>query len=166
MDASSRGDRTQAPGTRCSGGAGGWLLRFAPMELSAWVGSLALGSLAWHLHGSPGAMAAGAVLGELLGFYGVAACRASGQKGARGILRELAREFALAEALDSLLVRPLAIHVAAGLLPPPLLALVFGGWAADLVFYAVVATARGRARPARWDPGARGHADATGSESW
>lgn len=123
-----------------------WVRQYAPLELAGWIGSLTAAWAALSLSPRLDLFVLAAVVGELVGFYGAAVLRelASDARPRHGIARRsiLARvvgEFALAESLDSLLVRPLAFAALGSLGMPPLLVIVLGSALADLCFYVLAA---------------------------
>jgi hypothetical protein len=127
-----------------------WVRRYLPAELigTAVLLVAGLGVMVWTDH--PFAVAAAAVVGENIGFYGVLATvvlleqRRLGRTGFRVVAATavlLIAEFGGAEVLDTLLIRPAAISFAVWLIPDPVWALLIGKVAADLVFYALAAVA-------------------------
>ena len=122
--------------------AGRWFRRYAPAEVGAIVGALLAGWAA-NLAGITAVTVYAATLGECVAFYGVIIVRDLRHGGAakgRPWWRFAGRivfEFGPAEALDTLVVRPLAMYIAAHLVGDMLLGIVAGKLAADAVFYAV-----------------------------
>ena len=125
-----------------------WLRRYLPAEVASLVGLLAAARLGdvWSLHGLRLAVLATVVSG--IGFYGVLAAQVRAEQVRAGVMAPgrrtavlLLAEFGPSELLDSLLVRPTAIWVALVVIPASGGAVVLGKVAADLVFYAVAATA-------------------------
>ena len=128
-----------------------WLKRYGVAEVAglctALVGSLA----ARALTGSEIAAAYGGAIGENVGYYGIivgrevvhdrraafAASRGYGLAGAWRTARNLALEFGVAEALDSGLLRPLAMGLGVRFLGRGV-GIVVGKLAADLTFYVPV----------------------------
>lgn len=126
-----------------------WIRRYLPAELTGTVALLVAGLTVTVWTDHPLGIAAAAVIGENLGFYGVLAtvvlieqCR-RGRRGVQALAAMvvlLVAEFGGAEVLDTLLIRPAAISLAVWLVPDPVWALLVGKVAADLVFYAVAAS--------------------------
>jgi hypothetical protein len=119
-----------------------WFARYAPAEAGAIVGAV-LATVAAEPFGVAAATAYAGAIGDGVGFYGVLLVRDLRRqpKGSRGrlarTLRGLVVEFGPAELLDSFVVRPLAMYLAAGLLGHATAGAVAGKIAADAVFYAV-----------------------------
>ncbi len=127
-----------------------WIARYLPAEI---VGTAAMilagfGITAWTTN--PVAIAAAALVGEIIGFYAVLAVTIYTEQshvavgwrraiGRTGLL--LVAEFGPAELLDTLLIRPAAMLLGVWLLPDPILGLVAGKVVADVVFYALAAGA-------------------------
>ena len=128
-----------------------WLRRYGPAEVVGLATAVLGSSLAWALSGNEIAAAYGGSLGENVGFYGVIvgreiwtdrrSCRASGATyGFRGCLRtamNLGLEFGAAELLDSLVIRPLAMGVAAQYLGRRW-GIIAGKFVSDVTFYVPV----------------------------
>jgi hypothetical protein len=146
-----------------------WLKRYGVAEVAG-LGTALVGSFAARaLTGSDIATAYGGAMGENLGYYGViigrevvhdrraafVTGRAYGLAGAARTARNLAFEFGIAEALDSGVLRPLAMGLGVRFLGRGV-GIVVGKFAADLTFYIPVicayevrrhvANARSRAR--------------------
>ncbi|GAA3642447.1 hypothetical protein GCM10022200_27840 [Microbacterium awajiense] len=127
-----------------------WIARYLPAEI---VGTAAMvlagfGVTAWTTN--PVAIAAAALIGEIVGFYTVLAVTIYTEQshvalgwrraiGRTGLL--LVAEFGPAELLDTLLIRPVAVLLGVWLLPDPILGLLAGKIVADIVFYALAAGA-------------------------
>jgi hypothetical protein len=127
-----------------------WICRYLPAEI---VGTAAmviagLGVTAWT--DAPAVVAIAALLGEIVGFYAVLAITIYSEQAhvapdrrraaARAFLLLIA-EFGAAEVLDTLVIRPAALMLGVWLLPDPVVGLIAGKIAADVVFYAVAAGA-------------------------
>jgi hypothetical protein len=115
-----------------------WLRRYLPAELICTITALLGAWAAGLLTGSPAAAAITGTWGENLGFYGMMLSRELAQRGPRSlpaIVRDLVLEFGVAEALDSLLLRPALMYAGMLLAPNSALGVVAGKLAADLVFY-------------------------------
>lgn len=134
------GIRIRLPAQSWRGRIRRWFGRYAPAEVAATFGALLAGGLA-NLAGSGAATVYAATLGELLGFYGVIVWRDLRRGPAVGRpwwrFGALLLEFGPAELLDTLVVRPLAMYLAATMVGNMLLGIVIGKVAADVVFYAV-----------------------------
>jgi hypothetical protein len=138
-----------------------WFGRYAPAEVAATFGALLAGGAA-NLAGSTAATVYAATFGEFVAFYGVIIWRdlirrdlarqdlarqdlarrdLSGGRAREGRpwwrFAALLLEFGPAELLDALIVRPLAMYLAATMVGNLLLGIVIGKVAADVVFYAV-----------------------------
>jgi hypothetical protein len=114
--------------------AGVWLRRYGPAELLALLGALAgfaLGEAAW------GTVTAGAVcaaVGDNVAYYGLLLAREARALGVLAAARALVVEFGPAEVLDGALIRPTCMALAVAALGP-VVGVVVGKLAADLVFY-------------------------------
>lgn len=132
-----------------------WLGRYAPPEAAAILGALLGALLGAQLGGAVGG-AVGGTVGEGLAFYAVVVVRelrseraTAAPRSLRQVLLDLLVEFGPAEALDSLLVRPLAMYVGPMITGDLLSGTVAGKVAADLVFYALAAFTFEQQRRAR-----------------
>jgi hypothetical protein len=115
-----------------------WLRRYLPAELVCTVTALLGAWAAAALSGSPAAAALAGTWGENVGFYGIMLNREIAQRGPCSlptVIGDLVLEFGLAEALDSLLLRPALMYAGLMLAPNTALGVVAGKVAADLVFY-------------------------------
>jgi hypothetical protein len=127
-----------------------WLRRYLPLEFAGWAGQLGAAGLAYLWTGSLAAAAAAATVGSSLGYYLPAYIRALRWAAsverhrpwpARTVvihvlaLRSLAVEFGPAEAVDSLLVRPMLMYATPLMLNNIVLGWVVGGFVADVLFY-------------------------------
>ena len=137
-----------------------WLGRYAPPEVAAIVGAL-LGALVGVRLGGAVGGAVGGTVGEYLAFYAVVVGRelraeraTAAPRSLHQVLVDLLVEFGPAEALDSLLVRPLAMYAGPVVTGDLISGTVAGKVAADLVFYALAALAfeQRRARRTMPDP--------------
>lgn len=128
-----------------------WLRRYAPLEITGWIGELGAAGLVYLWTGSLAAAAAAATIGSSVGYYLPAYVTAvrwaadlerhrpwPARIGVAHMLaiRSLAVEFGPAEAVDSLVVRPALIYAGPLLLDHVLLGWIIGGVVADIVFYA------------------------------
>jgi hypothetical protein len=118
-----------------------WLHRYLLPELAGTSAALA-GALALAGEGAADAVLA-ASWAEAAGFYGLVTARELRlQRGRRGPLaavavsfREVVAEFGVAEAADTILLRPLAMYTAAALLGTLIAGVVVGKLLADVAFY-------------------------------
>jgi hypothetical protein len=130
-----------------------WVRRYGPAELACLLTMLAASTLAARLTTSPPLLAAGAIAGATVGFYGVLGVVVAREQ-RRVVVRDepryaarlatrtvllLAAEFGVAELLDTLLWRPVLMMSAVVLLGEPVWGLLAGKTAADLLFYVVSA---------------------------
>jgi hypothetical protein len=141
-------DPDAAPAVRR--GVAFWICRYLPAEI---VGTAAmviagLGVTVWT--DAPAIVAIAALLGEILGFYAVLAVTIYAEQAhvapdwRRAAVRTfllLVAEFGAAELLDTLVIRPAALMLGVWLLPDPVVGLIAGKIAADIVFYAIAAGA-------------------------
>ena len=127
-----------------------WIARYLPAEITGTAAMVIAGLVATLWTDAAPLIALAALLGEIAGFYAVLAVtiylevvRVSATRrravGKTGVL--LIAEFGAAEALDTLLVRPVALMLGVWLFPDPLWGMLVGKIAADIVFYAVAAGA-------------------------
>jgi hypothetical protein len=115
-----------------------WLRRYLPAELLCTITALLGAWMAATFTGSPAASAVAGTWGENVGFYGMMLGREIAKRGWRAlpaIIRDLVLEFGLAEALDSLLLRPALMYTGLVLAPNTVLGVIMGKVAADVVFY-------------------------------
>jgi len=130
-----------------------WVRRYGPAEVACLVTMLAASALASRLTTSPPLLAASAIAGATVGFYGVLVV-VVGREQRRIVTRDqpryaarlatrtvllLAAEFGAAELLDTFLWRPALMMSAVVLLGEPVWGLLAGKTAADVLFYAVSA---------------------------
>ena len=127
-----------------------WLARYGAAEIAGIITAVLGAWIVRSLTHNDVATAYGGALGENIGFYGTIIAREAafesrlardaGQRfGVRGVVRiavALATEFGPAELLDSGVVRPLAMGLAARFLGP--VGVVAGKLAADVTFYVPV----------------------------
>lgn len=123
---------------------GHWLARYGPAEILGTITALAGSFAVFHLTHNNIAAAYGGAMGENVGFYGLIITRqilrdrrSTDSYGPRGAARTIARllaEFGPAEALDSLLTRPLAMGLATRWLGRGV-GVIAGKIAADVTFY-------------------------------
>lgn len=130
-----------------------WLRRYGPAEAACLVTMLAASVLAARLTSSPPLLAASAIAGATVGFYGVLVVtvareqrrvltpqqpRYAARVASRTVLL-LTAEFGAAELLDTFVWRPVLMVSAVVLLDAPVWGLLVGKVAADVLFYTVSA---------------------------
>jgi hypothetical protein len=130
-----------------------WVRRYGPAEAACLVTMLAASVVAARLTTSPPLLAASAIAGSTVGFYGVLVVtvgreqrrvikaeqpRYAARVASRTVLL-LTAEFGAAELLDTFVWRPLLMVSAVVLLDAPVWGLLAGKVAADVLFYAVSA---------------------------
>jgi hypothetical protein len=119
-----------------------WFARYAPAEAGAIAGAL-LATVVAEPFGVAVATAYAGAVGDGVGFYGVLFVRDLRRQPRRSrgrlarTVRALVVEFGPAELLDSFVVRPLAMYLAAKWLGHATAGVLAGKVAADAVFYAV-----------------------------
>lgn len=127
-----------------------WIVRYLPAEIVGTAAMVIAGLAVTMWTDAPALVAAGALVGESVGFYGVLAVTIYAEQTAvtTGRSRSAARtgmlliaEFGAAELLDTLLIRPAALVLGVWLLPDPLWGLLAGKVLADAVFYTMAASA-------------------------
>ncbi|MDX2121551.1 MAG: FHA domain-containing protein [Gemmatimonadota bacterium] len=133
------------------GRVAGWLGRFGPSELMGAAAAVAGAWLAQGLGGGRITMVIAAVAAETICYYAALLLRdlryearerrnaglGFGRRGAEDVVQNLIREFGVAEAVDSLVLRPLAFYLGLSLLPLPW-GVLGGKVLADFVFYGPV----------------------------
>lgn len=114
-----------------------WLRRYLPAEIGGTLGACLGAWLAVHSTGHLAVGAIGGTWGEATAYYLTVLVRdlRAREQGGIPVLRGLILEFGPAEAVDSLLVRPLLLYRGLLWAPHPLLGLLAGKVAADLAFY-------------------------------
>jgi len=124
-----------------------WLRRYGPAEAACLVGMLVASVLAARLTDSPPLLAASAITGATLGFYGVLVTtitreqrltRPTDQRLVQLVGRTallLVAEFGVAEVLDTLLWRPVLMMAGVVLIGHPVWGLLAGKVVADVLFY-------------------------------
>ena len=120
-----------------------WTRRYLPPELAGTSAALAAAALAAGLGASVCAVAA--TWSEAIAFYAVVTGRELRRRRAQAprlratvaALGDVVSEFGLAEAADSLLVRPFLMYASAVALGGVLVGVAVGKLAADVVFYAL-----------------------------
>ena len=127
-----------------------WITRYLPAEIVGTAAMVMAGLLVTVWTENPALIALAALLGEIVGFYAVLAitiyveqtpiARNRGSALARTAAL-LVAEFGVAELLDTLLIRPLALMAGVWLFTDPLWGLLAGKIVADILFYAIAAGA-------------------------
>jgi hypothetical protein len=112
-----------------------WLRRYLPAEAAATGGALAGAILA--LGAGPGRAAVAAAWAESVAFYGFVCGRELRRVRPLAALRRVVAEFGIAEACDSLFLRPAAMYACATALGSVLAGVVAGKLLADVAFYAL-----------------------------
>ena len=122
------------------------LRRYWIPDVAGWAAAVLAGLAAHTWIGRLDALAIGATLGENIGFYGAAAVLEFRSRRARGrpasprdVARSLLLEFAPAELLDTVFVRPLTTAIAVQATASPVVGISVGGFVADTVFYTLAA---------------------------
>jgi hypothetical protein len=117
--------------------AGVWLRRYVPAEVASLVAALVAAQLVWSLTGSAAGAAVAGAWGETAVYYVTMLLRELATT--RGALlvtvRELVLEFGVAEALDTLLVRPALMYAAGQLVADLRLGILLGKLVSDVFFY-------------------------------
>lgn len=116
---------------------GVWLRRYVPAEVAALLAALLGAQVAWSLTGSAAVAAVAGAWGETAAYYATMLVRELRATRLPLLvqLRELVLEFGVAEALDSLLVRPTLMYAAGQLLADVRLGALAGKLGADVFFY-------------------------------
>ena len=132
---------------------GFWVRRYGPAEAACLATMLAASVVAARLTSSPALLAASAIAGATVGFYGVLVVtvareqrrllppdlpRYAARLASRTVLL-LSAEFGAAELLDTFVWRPVLMVSAVVLIGEPLWGLLAGKAAADVLFYVVSA---------------------------
>ncbi len=113
-----------------------WVLRYAPLEVAALATALYAGMAAEQISENRLAIGYAAAWGENVGYYLVAFARERRRRGASAAaVADLVVEFGPAEAVDSLLVRPLCMGFGVGQLGDAAAGVVLGKLLADVPFY-------------------------------
>lgn len=134
-----------------SGRSARWLGRFGPSEVMGAVAAVAGAWLAQGFGGGRITMVIAAVAAETICYYAALLLRdlryearerrnaglGFGRRGVEDVVQNLIREFGVAEAVDSLLLRPLAIYLGLSALALPW-GVLAGKLLADLIFYGPV----------------------------
>lgn len=131
-----------------------WLRRYIPAEILGTIGAVVAATIVYsHSHSYLAAAGAGWV-GEGIGFFGyfITAELISNSKtyrhhrfikrvalAAGASSTNLLIEFAPAEVIDNLIIRPFAMYITPQYIHPYMLGFLVGKFAADIVFYAIAA---------------------------
>ncbi len=127
-----------------------WICRYLPAEIVGTAAMVIAGLAVTVWTDAPAIVALAALVGESIGFYTVLAITIYAEQAQvaptwrRAVGRTfllLIAEFSAAELLDTLLVRPAALILGVWLIPDPVVGLLLGKIAADVVFYLVAAGA-------------------------
>jgi hypothetical protein len=127
-----------------------WIVRYLPAEIAGTAAMIVAGLAVTFWTDHPAIIAIAALLGEIVGFYVVLAISVGLEQSRQGVSGRrlvtttfllLVAEFGAAEILDTLLVRPAALVLGVALLQDPVWGLLAGKIVADVVFYAVAASA-------------------------
>ena len=149
-----------------------WLRRYAPNELAGWVGELGGAVAVYHLTGSYAAAVIAGTIGASVGYYATAyfngvrwSYRAQAGRSwpmrvlvANGLaLRSIAVEFGPAEAIDSILIRAIALYLGPFVVGNTAVGWIVGSIVADIAFYVMAIFSYERftellVRPARSQP--------------
>jgi hypothetical protein len=125
---------------------GAWCVRYLPAEVAGTLCAVVGAYVAFHVMGDRAVAAITGTMAENLGFYGVMAIvawrqQAAGRPGGyrRAVRTALAlfAEFGPAEALDSLLVRPVCMYIGPFVTGGIANGSLLGKLVADAVFYTV-----------------------------
>lgn len=124
--------------------------RYLPNELAGWVGELGGAAATYYLTGSYAAAVIAGTIGASVGYYATAyvngvrwSYRAqAGRSWPKRVvianvlaIRSIAVEFGPAEAIDSIVIRPIALYVGPFVLGNVAVGWVVGSIAADIAFY-------------------------------
>lgn len=124
-----------------------WVRRYLPNELAGWVGELGGAAVTYYLTGSYGAAVVAGTIGASVGYYATAYVNGvrwsyRAQSGRSRPMRVLlanaltvgsiAVEFGPAEAIDSIVIRPIALYLGPFLLGNVALGWVVGSIVADI----------------------------------
>jgi hypothetical protein len=127
-----------------------WLRRYLPNELAGWVAQLGAALATYQLTGSYAVAVVAGTIGASAGYYATAYVNGvrwayAAQAGrpalvrvgvANGLaVRSIAVEFGPAEAVDSIVLRPIALYAGPYLIGNTAVGWVLGSLAADLAFY-------------------------------
>ncbi|WP_123023319.1 hypothetical protein [Mycolicibacterium stellerae] len=137
-------------GTRFRVKAFEWVRRYLPNEIAGWVGELGGAAATYYLTGSYAAAVVAGTIGASVGYYATAYVNVvcwtyraqAGRTRPKRVLianalaiRSIAVEFGPAEAIDSIVIRPIALYAGPFLLGNVAAGWVAGSIAADVAFY-------------------------------
>jgi hypothetical protein len=129
-----------------------WVRRYLPNELAGWVGELGGAAATYQLTGSYAAAVVAGTIGASAGYYATAyfngvrwAYRAEAGRSrpmrvllANGrTVRSIAVEFGPAEAIDSIVLRPIALYLGPFVVGNVAVGWILGSVAADIAFCAM-----------------------------
>ena len=127
-----------------------WVRRYLPNELAGWAGELGAAAATYYLTGSYAAAVVAGTIGASAGYYATAYVNGfrwsyAAQAGRRwpmrvlvanGLtVRSIAVEFGPAEAIDSILIRPVTLYAFPFLIGNTAVGFVVGSIVADIAFY-------------------------------
>lgn len=126
-----------------------WVVRYLPAEISGTAAMVIAGLGVTFWTDNPAAIAAAALVGEIVGFYAVLAVvilleqqrLTPGRRVGHRVLLLLVAEFGAAELFDTFLIRPAALLLGVWLVGDPIWGLLLGKIVADVIFYAIAAGA-------------------------
>ena len=127
-----------------------WVRRYLPNELAGWAGELGGAAAAYYLTGSYAAAVIAGTVGASAGYYATAYVNGvrwsyRAEAGLRWpkrvlianvlVIRSIAVEFGPAEAIDSIVIRPIALYLGPFMLGSVAVGWIVGSVAADIAFY-------------------------------
>jgi len=127
-----------------------WVRRYLPNELAGWVGELGGAAAVYQLTGSYAAAVVAGTIGASVGYYATAyvngvrwsyRAQTTRSRPARLLIanalavRSIVVEFGPAEAIDSILIRPVALYFGPFVVGSTAVGWVLGSIAADVAFY-------------------------------
>ena len=143
-----------------------WVRRYLIQDLVGWAGAIAGGMIVHSIEPGPEAIVVGALVGELVFFYGWAWLRDAWQDRCErrvrsGRLKRIVGEFALPELLDLAFLQPMLLVASATVISNPMGAVLLGGAVADVIFYALAGYCCHRHAAAKSDDSSISHAAST-----
>jgi hypothetical protein len=127
-----------------------WIKRYLPNELAGWATELGGAAIAYYVTGSYAAAVIAGTIGASVGYYATAYANGvrwsyRAQQGrpwpARALranilaIRSIAVEFGPAEAIDSIVIRPVALYLGPFVIGNTAVGFVVGSALADVAFY-------------------------------
>ena len=127
-----------------------WLRRYLPNELAGWAGELGAAGATYYLTGSYAAAVVAGTIGASVGYYATAYANGfrwsyaalAGRSWPMRVLvanvltiRSIAVEFGPAEAIDSIVIRPIMLYVFPFVIGNTAVGFVVGSIVADVAFY-------------------------------